>query len=299
MQGSDNSVALEKVGGQWRGRFWCMASPCEILLELQDGMLARRLVDLAAAEAMRIEAKYSRYRPDSLISELHRQSGKLFHVDEETARLLDLAARCHELSNGRFDITSGILRRAWTFDGSDRVPSRKQVKALLPFVGWHRLSWSAPELVLPEGMELDLGGIGKEYAADRVGALLAAEAQVPFLVNFGGDLCVSGARQNGSAWRVGVEDPGHEQRAERVIEIRSGGLATSGDARRFLVKDGVRYSHILNPRTGWPVRHAPRSVSVAAGSCTEAGILATLAMLQGRDAEQYLEEQGAIWWCRR
>ena len=276
-----------------------MASPCEIFLELDIGMLARRMVDKAAAEASRIEAKFSRYRSDSVVAEIHRAEGRTIRVDEETAQLLDLAARCHELSGGRFDITSGVLRQVWTFDGSDRVPSRNQVKAILGSVGWERVTWSAPELRLPEGMEIDFGGLGKEYAVDRVAALLDHELTVPFLVNFGGDLRVSGPRGDGSAWRVGVEDPGREDRAERLIEIRSGALATSGDARRFLLRKGVRYSHILNPRTGWPVSSAPRSVTVAAGSCTEAGILATLAMLQGKDAEAFLEAQGVVWWCRR
>jgi thiamine biosynthesis lipoprotein len=96
-----------------------------------------------------------------------------------------------------------------------------------------------------------------------------------------------------------VEDPGTVERAERLLEISDGALATSGDARRYLLRKGVRYPHILNPRTGWPVMHAPRSVTVAAGSCTEAGLLATLAMLHGRGAEAFLQAQGVPFWCRR
>ena len=200
-----------------------MASPCEVLLEVEDGMLARQMADMAAAEAGRIEAKYSRYRDDSIVSELHRERGHRFVVDNETSQLLSLAARCHELSNGRFDITSGVLRRVWTFDGSDRIPSRKQVKSVLPYVGWHRVRWEPPEILLPEEMQIDLGGIGKEYAVDRVAGLLASELQAPFLVNFGGDLRVSGARRGGSAWRVGVEDPG--ARTARNSSSRSARVA--------------------------------------------------------------------------
>jgi thiamine biosynthesis lipoprotein len=286
-------------GTVWRAGFRCMASPCEVLLQTEDSDLARRLAHGAFSEAQRIEVKFSRYRDDSVVAAIHRNRGDVFRVDEETSRLLDLAARCHALSDGAFDVTSGILRRAWTFDGGDRLPTQKQIDTLLPHVGWQRLRWSPPDLLLPQGMEIDFGGIGKEYAVDRVVEILGESLDTPFLVNFGGDLRTNRARRDDSPWRVGIEDPTHEDRAERLIELRSGGLATSGDARRYLLRKGIRYSHILDPRTGWPVRQAPRSVTVAAGSCLEAGILATLAMLQGPDAETFLEEQGVRWWCRR
>lgn len=276
-----------------------MASPCEVLLQTEDAGLARRLGDQAVSEARRIETKFSRYRDDSMIAAILRHRGRDFVVDEETADLLDLAARCHSLSDGLFDITSGVLRHVWRFDGSNRIPSQEQIDRVLPYVGWSRVQWMAPRLVLPPGMELDFGGIGKEYAVDRVTALLSKSLDVPFLVNFGGDLRANRPRRDTSPWRIGVEDPGCEDRAERVVELRSGGLATSGDARRHLLWDGIRYGHLLDPRCGWPVRDAPRSVTVAAGSCTEAGILATLAMLQGRGAEDFLREQGVTWWCHR
>lgn len=276
-----------------------MASPCELLLDGVEPDEAARLGALATAEAARIERKFSRYRADSVVQTINTAGGRPVAVDEETAQLLDLAARCHELSGGRFDVTSGVLRRAWTFDGGDRLPTRRQVKALLPFVGWQRVRWERPTLTLPVGMEIDFGGLGKEYAVDRVTALLAEATRAPLLVNFGGDLRASGPRRGGEPWRVGVEDPGREDRAERLLELRGGGLATSGDARRYLLRDGVRYSHILNPCTGWPVRGAPRAVTVAAGSCTEAGLLATIAMTFGRAAEAFLAEQGVAWWCRR
>jgi len=152
---------------------------------------------------------------------------------------------------------------------------------------------------LPEGMEIDFGGIGKEYAVDRVLALLRGQTDAPLLVNFGGDLAVSGPRRDGSAWVVGIEDPGGtagDSDAAGVLALAAGGLATSGDARRFLLAGGVRYGHILDPRTGWPVRGAPRSVTVAAPTCSEAGVLATLAMLRGPEARAWLAAQGAPHW---
>lgn len=148
-------------------------------------------------------------------------------------------------------------------------------------------------------MEIDLGGIGKEYAVDLVVAKVVAENRVPVLVNFGGDLRVSGPRADGARWRVAIELVANERERDGVLEIADGALATSGDARRFLLKDGVRYSHILDPRTGWPVCDPPRSITVAAPTCLEAGILATMAMLQGREAETFLEHHGTAAWVAR
>ncbi len=276
-----------------------MASPCEILVDDRDSRPARRLLEIAAAEAWRIEAKFSRYRTDSAVHRINASRGAPVVVDDETARLLDFAARCHTLSGGLFDVTSGVLRRAWRFDGSDRLPAPERVAELLPLVGWHRVTWERPRLTLPDGMEIDLGGIGKEYAVDRTLELLTAETDAALLVNFGGDLVVSGARRGQRAWRVGIESLRTTGEAARHLELSRGALATSGDAARFLLKDGVRYSHVLDPRTGWPVAGAPRSITVLGSNCTEAGLLATLALLQGANAESFLTEQGAQHWCLR
>lgn len=289
---------LERTDAGWRARFQAMASPCELLVEGVTPAQAHTLAALAQHEARRIERKFSRYRNDSLVAALHAARGRRFELDAESADLVDYAAACHALSGGLFDITSGVLREAWRFDGSDRLPAPAQVAALLGRVGWQKVTWQRPFLRLPEGMEIDFGGVGKEYAVDRVLALLQARAAVPMLVNFGGDLAVSGPRADGSAWQVGIERPGTTE-AALLLDLAAGALATSGDARRFLQKDGVRYGHILDPRDGWPVRQAPRSITVAAGRCTEAGSLATIAMLQGAGAETWLAAQGVPHWILR
>lgn len=293
------TTTLSHHEGVWVGHFTAMASPCEVLLDTLDAGLASRLVKIAWAEAMRIERKFSRYREDSVVHEIHTSRGSPVTVDEETAALLDFADHCHRLSEGRFDITSGVLRRVWRFDGSDRVPTHGEVEVILPLVGWDGVQWTAPTLTLPEGMEIDLGGLGKEYAVDRVHGLLALETDKPFLVNFGGDLRTSGPRADDRAWRVGIDDPEAEGFPIRVVDLREGALATSGDARRYLERDGKRYAHVLDPSTGWPVEGAPRSVTVAAPTCTEAGMLATFAMLRGSEAERFLEEERVVHWCVR
>ncbi|MCB1150098.1 FAD:protein FMN transferase, partial [bacterium] len=157
-------VRMDRTGAGWRGTFSAMAGPCEVLLDTDDSLLAHTLAQLACAEARRIEAKFSRYRDDSVLHAIHAAAGAPMRVDDETAGLLDLAAACWELSGGRFDVTSGVLRRAWTFDGGTRVPADAEVEILRALVGWEKLTWRRPELVLPAGMELDLGGLGKEYA---------------------------------------------------------------------------------------------------------------------------------------
>lgn len=291
-------VLLPREGGIVAACFVAMASPCELLLETADADAARELGRVAAREAWRIEAKFSRYRPESIISVINRSRGHAVVVDGETAALLDYAARCHALSHGRFDITSGILRRCWTFDGSDRLPEPAAVAALLPLIGFEKIGWQSPRITLPTGMEIDFGGIGKEYAVDRVLTLVAARFAGAALVNFGGDLAANCAPET-APWQVGVERPDTEREARLLLELSRGGLATSGDSHRLLLRDGVRYGHILDPRSGWPVRDTPRSATVAAASCVEAGMLATFAMLQGSDAEAFLEEQGVRYWCLR
>ncbi len=298
-----NRLELEPANGYWIGRFQAMASPCEILLEVDDAMLATRLVEIAKQEAIRIESKFSRYRPDNIIAKINNAYGTAIKLDKESASLMDYASECYQLSEGRFDITSGVLRKLWIFDGSDNIPTDAQINALIPYVGWQKVSWQSPFICLPTGMEIDVGGIGKEYAVDRSALLLAEQTDASFLINYGGDLRVYGPRRNGDGWQVGIENPSKPVNSAspepKVIDIKAGAIATSGDARRYLLKNNTRYSHILDPLTGWPVKDAPHSVTVLANTCTEAGILSTLAMLQGKSAELFLDQQEVKYWCER
>jgi len=299
-RGAARSVSVEAGQDCLVGHFDAMASPCEILIESDDRDEAARLTQIAATEAWRIEDKFSRYRAGNVIAQINGSRGKPVEVDEETASLLDFAATLHTLSDGCFDITSGVLREVWTFDGGDRIPAPEDVREVLQRVGWDKVRWQRPVLTMRPGMQVDLGGIGKEYAVDRVAGKLAEATACSALVNFGGDLAVTRAPRKRDAWRVGIEPvTGKQPQKGTILEIRTGALATSGDARRFLLKDGVRYSHILDPRSGWPVEGAPRSVTVAADTCTQAGMLSTLAMLKGYTAEAFLDGEGVRYWCRR
>jgi thiamine biosynthesis lipoprotein len=146
-------------------------------------------------------------------------------------------------------------------------------------------------------MEIDFGGIGKEYAVDRAAGLLSGRTSAAFLVNFGGDLNASGPRRANRPWGVGVDDPSRTGEAALYrIDLWGGGLATSGDARRFVRWKGKRLGHILDPRTGWPIEGAPAAVTVLGRNCLEAGTLSTLAILQGPGAREFLETQGVAFW---
>lgn len=293
----ERELVLTKTDTGMAGQFQAMASPCEVLIDSEDEALARRIADTVAAEAWRIETTFSRYRDDNIVYRINNANGEQVEVDAETAQLLDFAEQAYQLSDGAFDLSSGVLRRAWKFDGSDCLPGQSQIDELLSIVGWDKLRWQSPVLCLQPGMEIDFGGIGKEYAVDRAASLVRAFTDTPILINFGGDLFATAPPAGQPHWLVGVENIGGLQSA--MIQLQRGGLATSGDARRFLLNNGKRYPHVLNPRTGWPVMDAPRSVTVAAGSCVEAGLLATLAMLSGREAESFLAAQDVLHWIQR
>ena len=266
-------------------RFRAMGSPCELQLYGQSRSGLEAIARRGLREVARLEVKYSRYREDSLASAINRSSGdeKGVLVDEETASLLDFAATAHRESGGRFDPTSGVLRRVWDFH-SNKLPDPAALAATRTLVGWSKLRWERPRLALPlPGMQLDFGGFVKEYAADRVAALCRESAVESGLVDLGGDLAVVGPHPDGSPWLVGIRNPRRPSEALARIALRSGGIATSGDYERCMVVDGVRYSHLLDPRTGESFRGGPASVSVTAPLCLLAGAATTIAMLHEED----------------
>jgi thiamine biosynthesis lipoprotein len=290
-----------------KGSFFCMASPCELLIDTLDPLVASHITEQAAAEAFRIEKKFSRYRNDNIVYAINQAQGQSVAIDVETFQLLTFANTCFKISDGMFDITSGVLRHAWKFDGSDNVPDEETIHKLLRFIGWHRVEFNQRQILMPAGFEIDLGGIGKEYAVDCVAKLCTEIApKISILVNFGGDIQVTQAKKEGQYWQVGIEMPVQNSPQAKdnrtiyktvLVRIARGGLATSGDANRYLLKNDVRYSHVLNPQLGKPIIDGPRSVTVASDHCVQAGLMATLALLQGRQAEQFLMQQEVTYCC--
>jgi thiamine biosynthesis lipoprotein len=271
-----------------------MGTECAFHLYCDDPEVTQAAID----EVLRIEHQFSRYRPDSIVSEINRTAarGGTILLDAETARLIDYAFACRAKSGGLFDITTGILRRVWDFSVA-RLPAAADVERLLPLIGMDKLRWESPALsFLVAGMELDLGGIGKEYAADRVAAVCMEAGVRHGLADLGGDLRVIGPRPDGEPWKVHLRNPRSIRDALAVVSLEQGGLATSGDYERFIEVGGQRYCHILNPTTGWPVR-GMQSASVAADTCLVAGSLSTIAMLKGRSGAEWLRRMGVRHLC--
>jgi FAD:protein FMN transferase len=278
----------------FRTVFRAMASEHELLLWCDDEARASRAAEAAIADVARIEAKYSRYRDDSVTTQINLAAGgEAVAIDAETAALLSYADHCHRASDGRFDLTSGVLRRAWDFRRvPPRVPDAAALAAATALIGWNRVEWDERSVRLPAvGMEIDFGGIGKEYAADRAATVCVEHGVAHGLVNLGGDVRAIGPQPDGAPWRVGIRHPRRDGAAIASVLLESGAVATSGDYERFFEIAGRRYCHILDPRTGQPVAHW-QSVSVVAPLCVIAGSCATIAMLMERDGEAFLREQG-------
>ncbi|GAA6134241.1 FAD:protein FMN transferase [Oceaniserpentilla sp. 4NH20-0058] len=276
-------------------QFQAMASPCQVLIEAPEYYAANAPLQLVANEAWRIEQKFSRYRDDNLLYKINHH--ETCTMDEEFMSLMNFADQCFHISDGLFDVTSGALRRVWNFKTMKRPPEQSKINEILPFIGWEKVIRTETSISLPKGMEIDLGGIGKEYAVDKCWQIMKTHCPWPFLINFGGDLRVSGPRANNKPWRTGIENA-DTTNPTAYIDIRSGAITTSGTTIQYFEFQGKRYGHILNPKTGWPVENPPRSISIAAGTCIEAGILSTLAMLQGDQAKSFLETQGGTFWLQ-
>ncbi|TRZ55960.1 MAG: FAD:protein FMN transferase [Rhodocyclaceae bacterium] len=269
-----------------------MGSHCEVVLDTVDEAGARALAQFAIDEVQRIEHKYSRYRTDSVISRVNAAAGlEWIECDAETGSLLDFADSLFQKSGGLFDITSGVLRQAWDFK-QGLLPTAETLARILPLVGWSRVERKEGKLRLAEaGMEIDFGGFGKEYAADRAATALGKAGALHGYVNLAGDLGIFGPKPDGQPWVVGIQDPRQKDSICATIPIASGALATSGDYERFFEQDGKRYCHVLDPRNGWPVTYW-RSVSVLAPLAIVAGSCSTIAMLMEAEGLAFLEATG-------
>jgi thiamine biosynthesis lipoprotein len=273
--------------------FSAMGSPCELQIYAENEFIAEKIAQQIIADVHRLERKCSRYRADSFLSEINEVAalGGSITVDAETAGLLNYAQTCYELSDGLFDITSGILRKAWHFD-SPALPDEKIIQSLLAKIGWGKLRWENSILTFSQAeMEIDFGGIVKEYAADRAATLCLNAGISHGIVNLGGDIKIIGAHPDGKPWRVGIQHPRDKTKVWKTLKLKNGALASSGDYERCMVIDGVRYGHILNPKTGYPVRYLA-AVSVVADLCVVAGSAATIAMLKEKDGEKWLNSLG-------
>jgi len=272
--------------------FKAMASACEVVVAADGEQEAQALARAAIDEVNRVEVKFSRYRPDSIIARINDAAGgDPVDCDDETWSLLEYADALYRSSDALFDITSGVLRRVWNFK-VPRVPADEELAAVRQLIGWSRVERDQRRVRLPQaGMEIDFGGFGKEYAADRAGAILAAQGIRHGYVNLAGDMRVLGPKPDGQPWMIGIQDPRRKGQILATIPIEQGGLATSGDYERYFELDDQRYCHVLDPRSGRPVTHW-RTVSVVAPLAVVAGNCTTIAMLKQSAGLAFLEASG-------
>ena len=279
--------------------FKTMGSPCELRIYSEDSHDASNIAREVINEVKRLNDKYTRYTTTSITSEINQSAGTgvAVQVDEETQALLNYADTCYQQSDGLFDITSGILRHAWDFT-SNQIPTQSSIEALLPKVGWDIVKNENSTITLPlKGMEIDFGGVVKEYAADCAANLCRKLGIRHGMVNLSGDISIVGSHPDGRAWNIGITNPQNKTDALATLWLSRGAVTSSGDYERCIVIDNKNYSHILHPKTGWPVEGFC-SVSVVSEHCLIAGSASTIAMLKGNvDGEKWLKNLGLPYLC--
>ena len=276
--------------------FQAMGCPCELRLFAGSAAVAQDAAAACISEARRFERKYSRYLDTSVTSLINRSAGvSATPIDPETFSLLQYADVCYEQSQGLFDITSGVLRKVWNKD-RQTLPGQAELNEITRLVGWDKVRLSESEFFLPQrGMEIDFGGVVKEYAADAIAMRVRSSGISAALVSLGGDIVTFGAQLAGAAWPVGIVHPTRKSSVIATIYLKDMALATSGGYARYFDLQGKRYSHLINPNTGWPV-DSLLSVSVSAQQAVVAGSISSIALLYDRqEAIDWLENSGCAY----
>jgi thiamine biosynthesis lipoprotein len=278
------SAKLQRTDDWHDLSFAALGSPCRLRFAAPPAA-AKALSDVVIHWVAEFEARYSRFIPTSLVSRITAAAGKDWvETDPETDQLL---AHCHEahfITRGTFDPTALPLIRLWDWKANPPVvPDGAAIAGAMKKVGWRKVQRAPGKVLLPEaGMALDLGGIGKEYAVDRVSQLAVESGATSVLVDFGHDVRAQGPPPGKKpAWHIGLEDPKQPGRCWTGLAVNNQSVATSGDYLRNFVRDGKRYGHILDVRTGRPVANGCLAVSVIAPTCTLAGMLSTTAFVLG------------------
>jgi thiamine biosynthesis lipoprotein len=276
----DLKKGLFKVG------FNAMGCPCEIQFCSHDPDQAKQFKEAALHWVKNFENTYTRFKEDSLISQINQAAGKAWvEIDAETEALFDLCDQFHFITQGLFDPTSLPVIKIWDYKAKPpRIPNQEEIVAAKALVGWNKVEREPGKIRLSvPGMGLDLGGIGKEYAVDRVSLIAKDFGIADVLINFGGDIAALGKPPEYSHWHIGIEDPGNPGTCWGSIALTDLCVASSGDYRRFFEIDGKRYGHMVDHRKGYPIANKVKHTSIVSRTCTEAGILATAACLLGED----------------
>ncbi len=235
-------------------------------------------------EIKRIEDLVS-FHKETELNEINRNAGiSVVKVKSELVSLIERALEISKLTDGSFDPTIGVIARLWNFSESEapRLPSQDEIDQALKKVGWQKVKIfpEKNEVFLPEkGMALDLGGIAKCYAVNRAEQIIKSKGIESALINAGGDIAAFGGKEPGVPWKIGIQDPRDNSGIAAVVEIESGLVFTSGDYERFFEKDGKRYHHILDPKTGYPATGAESVTIVAPDGTRDEGLPAGIFVL--------------------
>jgi thiamine biosynthesis lipoprotein len=285
-----------------RHSFEAMGTLCQVQFQAASHAASKTFKERTTAWVTDFENQFSRFIPGSLLSRINAAAGRDWvDLDSEAESLFALCDWFHWSTKGLFDPAMLPLLQLWDYHvPHSKRPEDHTVAEARNRSGWKKVQRRKGGILLPEeGMGIDLGGIGKEYAVDRVFELAGDCGIRNILVNFGQDLRVQGEPPEGGPWRVGLEDPCDTGLCWAGVAIHNRAVTTSGDYVRHTLINGEKFGHILDPRTGYPVNNNCQSVSVIAPTCTEAGILSTSAFILGGDdgisfLDGYYQAEGCI-----
>ena len=256
-----------------------LGSPFDITVVANDSIQGNKFIDLAIFEVKRIENLISDWIPTTQISQVNQNAGKVpIKVDLEVYELVERATKISKLTSGAFDISYASMDRIWKFDGSMKeMPSPEAIKKSVEKVGFQNIILNPKDTTIflkKEGMKLGLGGIGQGYIADKIKDLLQKKGCIAGLVNVSGDINTWGKQPNGQNWTVGIINPMNKNKVFATFPLDDSAVETSGSYEKYVTFNGKRYSHIIDPRTGYPASGII-SVSVFSKQTELADALAT------------------------
>lgn len=253
-----------------------------------------------AADAL-ADAEAEVYRLEALLScqdagaELARCNAGQRSVSEETAQLVRTALAFSDATGGAYDPTLGVVSQTWGFgSGEAHVPEAEALTALLAHTGADKVQLDGSDILLTDGVQLDLGGIAKGYAAGCIRTILQDAGVSSAIVSLGGNIAVVGTKPSGEDWQIGLQDPANPDACFGVVSVSDACVVTSGSYQRFFESNGVRYHHILNPQTGYPAESGLLSVSVIAQDDAMADALSTALFVMGLDAGAAFQKAGTL-----
>lgn len=270
--------------GKTSAQIFAMDTVMDITIYGGDEAQTQAALQAVTGEIGRLDALLSRHDESSAISAVNQSNGTPVAVDEEVLSLLETAADYSAATGGCFDMTVAPIMDAWDFTGDNpRVPSRQELDALLRHVGSGRIVFGDGTVMLEEGMAIDLGGIAKGYASDRLAAVFEEHGVTSAKVSLGGNVYVRGAKPDGSPWRIAVEDPNDTSAILGVAELSDQFAITSGGYQRYFEQNGVVYYHIIDPATGDVARSGLLSATVICDNGTMGDVLSTALFVMGLD----------------